>query len=130
MILSLLQVYHSILLSPQNSVQTGEAYLNFSVTLYTRHHILRFSRIKGRGKIFLLLCLRGGLEKKYFSVSKMLFLFTMLILKICFHEYSGDAGKLVDSHITGKIAQLKEQIATLEKREERFVTDKCSTFSL
>lgn len=35
--------------------------------------------------------------------------------------FTGDAGKLVDSHITGKIAQLKEQIATLEKREERYV---------
>ncbi|KAM0972577.1 hypothetical protein ACFX2H_020078 [Malus domestica] len=32
---------------------------------------------------------------------------------------SGDAGKLVDSYISGKIVQLKEQIATLEKREER-----------
>ncbi|CAK7357205.1 unnamed protein product [Dovyalis caffra] len=32
---------------------------------------------------------------------------------------SGDAGKLVDSYISGKITQLKEQIATLEKREER-----------
>lgn len=30
-----------------------------------------------------------------------------------------DAGTLVDSYITGKIKQLKEQIATLEKREER-----------
>lgn len=34
-------------------------------------------------------------------------------------DYSGDAGKLVDSYISGKITQLKEQIATLEKREER-----------
>lgn len=44
---------------------------------------------------------------------------------------SGDAGKLVDSHITGKIAQLKEQIATLEKREERYKTvfaDRISVF--
>jgi mitotic spindle assembly checkpoint protein MAD1 len=32
---------------------------------------------------------------------------------------SGDTGKLVDSYISGKITQLKEQIATLEKREER-----------
>jgi mitotic spindle assembly checkpoint protein MAD1 len=32
---------------------------------------------------------------------------------------SGEAGKLVDSDISGKIVQLKEQIATLEKREER-----------
>ncbi|CAB4267682.1 unnamed protein product [Prunus armeniaca] len=32
---------------------------------------------------------------------------------------SGDAGKLVDSYISEKIVQLKEQIATLEKREER-----------
>ncbi|KAB2627637.1 spindle assembly checkpoint component mad1 [Pyrus ussuriensis x Pyrus communis] len=31
---------------------------------------------------------------------------------------SGDAGKLVDSYLSGKIVQLKEQIATLEKREE------------
>lgn len=47
------------------------------------------------------------------------------LLTFYFHEYSGDAGKLVvDSHITGKIAQLKEQIATLEKREERYVVDK------
>ncbi|KAL9353701.1 hypothetical protein Peur_051671 [Populus x canadensis] len=35
---------------------------------------------------------------------------------------SGDAGKLVDSYISGKITQLKEQIATLEKREERYKT--------
>ncbi|KFK26618.1 hypothetical protein AALP_AA8G272100 [Arabis alpina] len=44
---------------------------------------------------------------------------------------SGDAGKLVDSHITGKISQLKEQIATLEKREERYKTvfaDRISVF--
>ncbi|ESQ43676.1 hypothetical protein EUTSA_v10012797mg [Eutrema salsugineum] len=44
---------------------------------------------------------------------------------------SGDAGKLVDSHITGKIAQLKEQVATLEKREERYKTvfaDRISVF--
>ncbi|KAM0972578.1 hypothetical protein ACFX2H_020078 [Malus domestica] len=34
---------------------------------------------------------------------------------------SGDAGKLVDSYISGKIVQLKEQIATLEKREERIL---------
>lgn len=33
--------------------------------------------------------------------------------------HSGDAGKLVDSYISEKIVQLKEQIATLEKREER-----------
>ena len=30
-----------------------------------------------------------------------------------------DAGTLVDSYVSGKIVQLKEQIATLEKREER-----------
>ncbi|XP_010529945.1 PREDICTED: mitotic spindle checkpoint protein MAD1 [Tarenaya hassleriana] len=45
-------------------------------------------------------------------------------------ELGRDAGKL-DSHITGKIAQLKEQIATLEKREERYKTvfaDKISVF--
>lgn len=34
---------------------------------------------------------------------------------------SGEAGKLVDSYISDKILQLKEQIATLEKREERWV---------
>jgi mitotic spindle assembly checkpoint protein MAD1 len=34
-------------------------------------------------------------------------------------NYSGDAGALVDSYISGKITKLKEQIATLEKREER-----------
>uniref|UniRef100_A0A2P2JKR9 Spindle assembly checkpoint component mad1 n=1 Tax=Rhizophora mucronata TaxID=61149 RepID=A0A2P2JKR9_RHIMU len=33
---------------------------------------------------------------------------------------SGDAGMLVDSYISGKITQFKEQIAKLEKREERF----------
>ncbi|CAK9326854.1 unnamed protein product [Citrullus colocynthis] len=44
---------------------------------------------------------------------------------------SGDAGKLVDSYISGKIMQLKEQIATLEKREERYKTvfaDRISVF--
>lgn len=44
---------------------------------------------------------------------------------------SGDAVKLVDSHISGKILQLKEQIATLEKREERYKTvfaDRISVF--
>ncbi|EEF34534.1 mitotic spindle checkpoint protein MAD1 [Ricinus communis] len=44
---------------------------------------------------------------------------------------SGDAGKLVDSYISGKITQLKEQIATLEKREERYKTvfaDRISVF--
>ncbi|KAJ8755600.1 hypothetical protein K2173_022195 [Erythroxylum novogranatense] len=43
----------------------------------------------------------------------------------------GDAGKLVDSYISGKILQLKEQIATLEKREERYKTvfaDRISVF--
>lgn len=33
----------------------------------------------------------------------------------------GEAGKLVDSYISDKMLQLKEQIATLEKREERWV---------
>lgn len=37
---------------------------------------------------------------------------------VIFVGYSADAG-LVDSYISGKIMQLKEQIATLEKREER-----------
>ncbi|KAF5733154.1 Mitotic checkpoint family protein isoform 1 [Tripterygium wilfordii] len=44
---------------------------------------------------------------------------------------SGEAGKLVDSYISGKIVQLKEQIATLEKREERYKTvfaDRISVF--
>ncbi|BFG19989.1 hypothetical protein CerSpe_062630 [Prunus speciosa] len=44
---------------------------------------------------------------------------------------SGDAGKLVDSYISEKIVQLKEQIATLEKREERYKTvfaDRISVF--
>ncbi|KAL5786941.1 hypothetical protein ACOSP7_003890 [Xanthoceras sorbifolium] len=44
---------------------------------------------------------------------------------------SGDSGKLVDSYISGKILQLKEQIATLEKREERYKTvfaDRISVF--
>ncbi|MED6205685.1 coiled-coil domain-containing protein mad1 [Stylosanthes scabra] len=44
---------------------------------------------------------------------------------------SGDAGKLVDSYISDKIVQLKEQIATLEKREERYKTvfaDRISVF--
>lgn len=36
-----------------------------------------------------------------------------------FINCAGDAGKLVDSYISGKVTQLKEQIATLEKREER-----------
>ncbi|CAN8253559.1 unnamed protein product [Cochlearia groenlandica] len=42
-----------------------------------------------------------------------------------------DAGKLVDSHITEKISQLKDQVATLEKREERYKTvfaDRISVF--
>lgn len=34
-------------------------------------------------------------------------------------NYAADAGTLVDSYISGKIMQLKEQVATLEKREER-----------
>ncbi|KAJ6348523.1 hypothetical protein OIU76_004904 [Salix suchowensis] len=40
-------------------------------------------------------------------------------------------GKLLDSYISGKITQLKEQIATLEKREERYKTvfaDRISVF--
>ncbi|XP_065870640.1 mitotic spindle checkpoint protein MAD1 [Euphorbia lathyris] len=44
---------------------------------------------------------------------------------------SGDAGKLVDVYISGKLTQLKEQIATLEKREERYKTvfaDRISVF--
>ncbi|KAF7801546.1 mitotic spindle checkpoint protein MAD1 [Senna tora] len=44
---------------------------------------------------------------------------------------SGEAGKLVDSYISDKIMQLKEQIATLEKREERYKTvfaDRISVF--
>ncbi|KAF4356869.1 hypothetical protein F8388_018549 [Cannabis sativa] len=44
---------------------------------------------------------------------------------------SGDSGKLVDSYISGKIMQFKEQIATLEKREERYKTvfaDRISVF--
>lgn len=44
----------------------------------------------------------------------------VFFLLICyFVKYLGDTGKLVDSYISGKITQLKEQIATLEKREER-----------
>ncbi|KAF7126547.1 hypothetical protein RHSIM_Rhsim11G0117900 [Rhododendron simsii] len=45
-------------------------------------------------------------------------------------KQSGDA-TLVDSYISGKIVQYKEQIATLEKREERYKTvfaDKISVF--
>ncbi|GAV63305.1 LOW QUALITY PROTEIN: MAD domain-containing protein [Cephalotus follicularis] len=47
------------------------------------------------------------------------------------NSQSGDAGKLVDSYVSGKITQLKEQIATLEKREERYKTvfaDRISVF--
>lgn len=46
-------------------------------------------------------------------------------------KQSADAGQLVDSYISGKILQLKEQIATLEKREERYKTvfaDRISVF--
>nr|XP_016500350.1 PREDICTED: mitotic spindle checkpoint protein MAD1-like isoform X1 [Nicotiana tabacum] len=46
-------------------------------------------------------------------------------------EQSADVGTLVDSYISGKIMQLKEQIATLEKREERYKTvfaDRISVF--
>ncbi|KAF9690318.1 hypothetical protein SADUNF_Sadunf01G0183100 [Salix dunnii] len=35
---------------------------------------------------------------------------------------SGYTGKLVDSYISGKITRLKEQIATLEKREKKYKT--------
>ncbi|KAK8493116.1 hypothetical protein V6N13_104898 [Hibiscus sabdariffa] len=44
---------------------------------------------------------------------------------------SGETGKLVDSYISEKIMKLKEQIATLEKREERYKTvfaDRISVF--
>ncbi|PHU10268.1 Mitotic spindle checkpoint protein MAD1 [Capsicum chinense] len=46
-------------------------------------------------------------------------------------EQSADAGTMVDSYISGKIMKLKEQIATLEKREERYKTvfaDRISVF--
>ncbi|XP_059648311.1 mitotic spindle checkpoint protein MAD1-like [Cornus florida] len=46
-------------------------------------------------------------------------------------KQSADGGKFVDSYISGKIVQLKEQIATLEKREERYKTvfaDRISVF--
>ncbi|XP_057494404.1 mitotic spindle checkpoint protein MAD1 isoform X2 [Actinidia eriantha] len=46
-------------------------------------------------------------------------------------KQSADAGTLVDSYISGKIVQYKEQIATLEKREERYKTvfaDRISVF--
>ncbi|KAG5562204.1 hypothetical protein RHGRI_005066 [Rhododendron griersonianum] len=46
-------------------------------------------------------------------------------------NYLGDAGTLVDSYISGKVVQYKEQIATLEKREDRYKTvfgDKISVF--
>ncbi|CAI9765284.1 unnamed protein product [Fraxinus pennsylvanica] len=46
-------------------------------------------------------------------------------------KQSSDSGTLVDSFIAGKIKQLKEQIATLEKREERYKTvfaDRISVF--
>lgn len=41
----------------------------------------------------------------------------MLLFKTPY--YIADAGTHVDSYVAGKIKQLKEQIATLEKREER-----------
>ncbi|XP_054793037.1 mitotic spindle checkpoint protein MAD1-like [Prosopis cineraria] len=44
---------------------------------------------------------------------------------------SGEAGRLVDNYISDKLTQLKEQIATLEKREERYKTvfaDRISVF--
>ncbi|CAI9101502.1 OLC1v1038840C1 [Oldenlandia corymbosa var. corymbosa] len=37
-------------------------------------------------------------------------------------KQSADAGTLVDSYVSEKIVRLKEQIATLEKREERYKT--------
>ncbi|XP_073028375.1 mitotic spindle checkpoint protein MAD1 isoform X1 [Primulina eburnea] len=46
-------------------------------------------------------------------------------------KQSPDAGTLVDSYVAGKIKQLKEQVATLEKREERYKTvfaDRISVF--
>ncbi|PHT41520.1 Mitotic spindle checkpoint protein MAD1 [Capsicum baccatum] len=46
-------------------------------------------------------------------------------------EQSAGAGAMVDSYISGKIMKLKEQIATLEKREERYKTvfaDRISVF--
>ncbi|KAK2987005.1 hypothetical protein RJ640_024903 [Escallonia rubra] len=46
-------------------------------------------------------------------------------------KQSADAGTLVDSYISGKTVQLKEQIATLEKREARYKTvfaDRISVF--
>ncbi|CAI0437654.1 unnamed protein product [Linum tenue] len=48
-----------------------------------------------------------------------------------YKSQSGNSGKLVDSYMSGKVAQLKEQIATLEKREERYKTvfaDRISVF--
>ncbi|KAJ6704554.1 MITOTIC SPINDLE ASSEMBLY CHECKPOINT PROTEIN MAD1 MITOTIC ARREST DEFICIENT-LIKE PROTEIN 1 [Salix viminalis] len=41
---------------------------------------------------------------------------------------SGDAGKLLDSYISGKITQLKEQIATLEKHTRLFLLIESSDF--
>lgn len=46
-------------------------------------------------------------------------------------KQSPDAGTLVDSNVAGKIKQLKDQVATLEKREERYKTvfaDRISVF--
>ncbi|CAL1353777.1 unnamed protein product [Linum trigynum] len=48
-----------------------------------------------------------------------------------YKSQSGNSGKMVDSYMSGKVAQLKEQIATLEKREERYKTvfaDRISVF--
>lgn len=69
------------------------------------------------------------LTKPNFFVYRLIF---QVMKFICFVDFilnlvtclfrlndSGEAGKLVDSDISGKIVQLKEQIATLEKREER-----------
>ncbi|KAG2406974.1 Mitotic spindle checkpoint protein [Vigna angularis] len=52
-------------------------------------------------------------------------------MKACVQCLKGEAGKLVDSYISDKMLKLKEQIATLEKREERYKTvfaDRISVF--
>lgn len=51
----------------------------------------------------------------------------LILFPIACLDYPADAGTLVDSYISGKILQLKEQIATLEKREERWT---CNEFLL
>jgi mitotic spindle assembly checkpoint protein MAD1 len=50
-------------------------------------------------------------------------------------HWHADAGTVVDANIAEKLAQLKNQIATLEKREERcaayyFSSRICYTFCL